>query len=105
MLQTWIHRIKPGMEPRLYQWLAELNARSGELRESFEAAGITAEQAYVLPTESGSFLVYVSEAGNQSHAASVYASSNLPIDLEHRQVMTECVEETLQLAPIYDVSG
>jgi len=105
MLQTWIHRIKPGMEPRLYEWLAELNARSGEVRESFAAAGITAEQAYIVPTESGSLLVYVSEAGNQPHAVSVYESSSLPIDLEHRQVMSDCVEETLQLAPTYDVSG
>lgn len=104
MLQTWIHRIRPGKEARLRDWLAELSWRSGELRDSLAAAGVRAEQAWVVPGESGSLLVYVSEAEDQVHAAKVYASSTLPLDLEHREVMQECIEETLGDAPVYDVS-
>jgi hypothetical protein len=47
MLQTWIHRIKPGMESRLLDWLAELNSRADEVHESFAAGGVRAEQAPV----------------------------------------------------------
>lgn len=105
MLQTWIHRIKPGKEQRLRDWLAEMNSRSNEVRESFAAAGVRAEQAFVLSGVTGSLFIYVSEAADQGHAARTYAASTLPIDLEHRQVMEECIEITLNDLPIYDVSA
>lgn len=105
MLQTWIHRIKPGKEAHIRAWLAELNFRADEVRESFSVAGVRAEQAFVLPGETGWLLIYVSEASDQAQAANVFASSSLAIDVEHRATMAECIEETLNEAPIYDVSG
>jgi hypothetical protein len=105
MLQTWIHRIKPGKEARLRDWLAELNFRADEVRQSFSAAGVRAEQAFVLPGETGGLLIYVSEAADPVHAARVFAASGLAIDLEHRETMLECIEETLNEAPVYDVVG
>jgi len=73
------------------------------VRSSFAAAGVRAEQAFVLSGVTGSLLIYVSEAANQGHAADVYAKSILAIDVEHRQVMDECIETTLDEPPIYDV--
>jgi hypothetical protein len=105
MLQTWIHRIKPGMEPRLRAWLTELNSRADEVRQSFALAGIRAEQAVILESITGSLLVYVSEATDQERAINAFDQSSLPIDADHRQVMAECVEETLNVAPVYDVSA
>src|SRR5512139_3728581 len=104
MLQTWIHRIKPDRESRLREWLAELTWRSGEVRESLVAAGIRYEQAFVLSTADGPLLLYVSEMEDRARAAKAYDVSSLPIDLEHRQVMQECIEETLADLPLYDVS-
>lgn len=104
MLRTWIHRIKPDQEVRLRTWLAELNARTGEVRESLAAAGIRAEQAYVVATERGPLLVYVSDAEDQRHAAQVFAQSKLPIDVEHQRVLGECIEETFDDAPLYAVA-
>ena len=104
MLQTWIHRIKPGMEPRLRDWLAELNARPGEVRESFSAAGVRAEQAFVLQDGAGWLLIYISEAGSHADAGRIFDQSGLPIDIEHRRVLEECIEETLTEPPVYDVS-
>jgi hypothetical protein len=104
MLQTWIHRIKAGKEPRLRAWLEELNSRADEVRDALATAGVRAEQAFVLAGATGSFLIYVSDAADQARAAQVYAGSILAIDQEHRRVMEECIEETLEEAPIYDVS-
>jgi len=105
MLRTWIHRIKPDQESRLRDWLAELNARAGEVRESLARAGIRAEQAFVVSTDSGPLLVYVSDAEDQRHAARVFAESPLAIDVEHRRVLEECIAETLNDAPGYDISA
>jgi hypothetical protein len=104
MLRTWIHRIKPGMEPRLRDWLAELNTRADELRESFAAGGVRAEQAFIVPGASGSLLVYVSEAADQTHAERVFTQSTQPIDVDHRRVMEECIAETLTDAPVYELA-
>jgi len=105
MLQTWIHRIKPGKEDRIREWLTEMNTtRANEVRDSFAAAGVRAEQAFVISGVTGALLIYVSEAADQAHAARVYAASTLAVDTEHRQVMDECIEHTLADAPVYDVS-
>lgn len=103
MLRTWIHRVRPGKEARLRDWLAELNSRDGEVRESFAASGVRAEQAYVLSGAAGSLLIYVSEAADHSAAQAAFDASTLPIDVEHRRVMEECVESTVDAWPVYDV--
>ena len=103
MLRTWIHRIKPDQEVRLRNWLSELNARAGEVRESLAVTGIRAEQAYVVSTESGPLLVYVSDAEDQRRAAQAFAESTLAIDVEHQRVLGECIEETYYDAPLYEV--
>lgn len=104
MLRTWIHRIKPDQEMRLRNWLAELHSRPGEVRESLAEAGIRAEQATVVSTESGPILVYVSDAEDQRHAAQVFAASPHAIDVEHQRVLGECIEETFDDAPLYDMA-
>jgi len=105
MLQTYIHRIKPGAEQRLRAWLEQLNARAEEVRESFAEGGIRAEQAFVIPGETGPLLIYVTEAEDQGRAALAFAGSSHRIDVEHRREMEACIESTLNEAPAYDVSG
>jgi hypothetical protein len=104
MLQTWIHRITPGKEGRLQEWLMQLNARADEVRESFAASGVRSEQAFILPGATGAFLVYLSEVDDARRAADVFAKSGLAIDVEHRAVMDECVEEPIGMSPSYSVS-
>ena len=104
MLQTWIHRIKPGYEGRLHEWFAQLHARANEVQESFSSSGVRAEQAFILPGVSGGLLVYVSEAGDTGHAARTFDASTLAIDTEHRRVMEECLEGGLDVIPVYQMS-
>ena len=105
MLRIWVHRIRPEKEDRLRAWLSELNMRAGEVRESFRLAGIHAEQAAVVPSGGGLLLVYVSDAEDQRQAAQTFEASQLAIDHEHRRVLEECIEETLDAIPVYDVSN
>jgi hypothetical protein len=84
-------------------WLAELNARHDEVRESFGAAGVRAEQAFLVPGPAGTLLIYVSEAESHGEAERAFDASALAIDVEHRRVMEECVEATLSEWPVYDV--
>jgi hypothetical protein len=104
MLQTWIHRIKPEKETRLRAWLAEMNERQHELREVFDDAGVRAEQAFVVSTDAGPLLIYVSEVDDATRAARAFAASMRSIDVEHRAVMQECIEQTVDDLPLYACS-
>ena len=104
MLKVAIKRIRPDKEERLRAWLAELNLRADDVRETFRDETVRAEQAYIVPGESGPLLVYVMEAADFESGAKAYAESKHEIDAEHRAVMMECLAEALPLEPLYDVS-
>ena len=104
MIQTWIHRIRPGKEERLREWFIELASRQEELQESFEAGGVRAEQAFLIATADGSLLVYVAEASDTAAANDAFGKSPLAIDREHRQIMDECVEDTIDAPPLHEFS-
>lgn len=104
MLRLSIRRIKPEKEARLREWLAELNARADEVRATFEAETVRAEQAYIVPTHDGPLLVYAMEAEDFDRGREAFAASKHEIDHEHRAVMRECLDESLGLRPLYDVA-
>jgi len=104
MLRLSIRRIKPEKEARLREWLLELNGRAEEVRATFEAETVRAEQAYIIPTSDGPLLVYAMEAEDFDRGRQAFAASKHAIDHEHRAVMRECLNESLELRPLYDVS-
>ncbi|HEX4824739.1 MAG TPA: DUF6176 family protein [Candidatus Polarisedimenticolaceae bacterium] len=104
MLRVSIRRIKPGKEARLRAWLAELNARAEEVRVTFEAETVRAEQAYIIPTREGPLLVYAVEAESIDRAKEAFRDSQHAIDQQHCSVMDECLGESLGLHPAYDVA-
>jgi hypothetical protein len=56
MLRVTIRRVKPEKEARLRGWLSGLTARADEVRATFEAETVRAEQAYIIPTSDGPVL-------------------------------------------------
>lgn len=104
MLRVAIRHIRPEKEGRLRAWLSELNSRADEVRETFRDETVRAEQAYIVPGVSGSILVYVMEAEDLAQAATTVAASTHEIDAEHRAIMRECLADSLQLSPLYDVA-
>lgn len=104
MLQTWIHRIKPGYEGRLREWFEQLYSREHEVRESYSTSGVRAEQAFILSGVTGSLLVYVTESDNAGNAARAFDESTHAIDTEHRRVMEECLEGGVDVVAAYNMS-
>jgi hypothetical protein len=104
MIKTAIVRVRPGKLERLTAWLAELQDRSDEVRETFAQEGVTHEQAYVITTTDGPVLVYVMEAADHRHASEVARSSTLPIDLEHKAVMAEALAGPAEFSLHYELS-
>jgi len=105
MLRLSIRRIKPDKEARLREWLSELNARADEVRATFEAETVRAEQAYIISSSDGPLLVYAMEAEDFDRGRQAFAASKHAIDHEHRAVMQECLDESLELRPLYDVAA
>jgi len=104
MLQVAINRVRPEMEARLRAWLAELNTRADEVRETFHDETVRAEKGYVVAGSEGPLLIYVIEAEDFEKGAKAYASSQHKIDAEHRAVMRECLMESPKIDALYDVA-
>ena len=83
MLRVAIKRIRPEKESRLRAWLAELNSRADEVRETFRGETVRAEQAFIVPGSEGSLLVYVMEAEDFEQGSKAFADSHHKIDAEH----------------------
>jgi hypothetical protein len=104
MLRVAISRVRPEKEARLRTWLAELNSRADEVRETFRDETVRAEQAYIVGGADGPLLVYVMEAADFDRGAKAYATSHHKIDAEHREVMRECLADSPRVDPVYDVA-
>lgn len=103
MLRVSIKRIRPEKEGRLRAWLAEVNSRADEVRETFREETVRAEQAYIVAGAAGPLLVYVVEAEDFKQGSKAFAASTHKIDHEHREVMRECLDESSPILPLYDV--
>jgi uncharacterized protein DUF6176 len=104
MIKVSIRRVRPEKEHRLRAWLAELNARAEEARETFRDETVRAEQAYIVPGDTGPLLLYVMEAEDFERGSKAFATSHHKIDAEHKDVMLDCLAESVNAAPLYDVA-
>lgn len=102
MLNVSFARIRSDKEQYLRKWLAELNSRQDEARQSLAQEGTRQEQAYVLSTADGPILVYAMEASDAQRAYAAYGKSKLAVDEKHRAVLAECVAESLDVDPLYE---
>lgn len=102
MIRLSFTRVKPDQEARLRAWLAELNTRQAEVRQTFAQEGTRQEQAYILPTADGPVLVYAMEADDIERARRAYGESTLPIDEQHRAVLAETLGHGLHVEPLFD---
>lgn len=88
-------RVHDDQLPRLRAWMAQLQDRIDEVRETFANEGVREEQVQLLETSDGPLLVYAVEADDIAAALEAYRTSTLPIDLEHREIMSAVVAEEL----------
>jgi hypothetical protein len=105
MIRVVFARVRDDKVERLRAWLRELGERSDEVRETFAAEGVHHEQGYLLSVNGVPVLAYVMDVGDPERARQVFASSTLPIDLEHKQVMAEVLAGNVEAELLYDVSA
>jgi len=89
VIKLGIRKVKPEEEHRLRDWMSQLNSRCSEVRETFQQEGVTHEQAYLLNVSGELILVYAMEAPDHARAAAAFAQSTLPIDVEHKRIMSQ----------------
>jgi len=104
MLRVSFRRVKPGQEAKLRAWLAELSKRADEVRATFVDETVRHEQAFILQTVDGPILVYAMEARDFERGKQAFARSKHSIDAEHKRVMGECLDDRLDVEPLYDVA-
>lgn len=102
MLRTHFFKVREDRVDRLRWWMAQLNERQEEVRQTFAQESVRHEIAYLLEARDGPVLVYVVEADDFEQAGRAYQSSTLPIDLEHRQVMREVVADPVDVETLYE---
>jgi hypothetical protein len=102
MLNVSFARIRPDKEQQLRKWLAELNSRQDEARQSMAQEGSRQEQAYVLSAADGPILIYAMELADAKRAYAAYGKSKLEVDEKHRAVLAECLAEALDIDPLYE---
>jgi hypothetical protein len=102
MIKLAMRKVRPGQEDHLRKWMAELNRRSTEVRETFAQEGVRHEQAYLLKTADGLVLIYAMEAADHARASSVFQNSTLPIDREHKRIMAQVLAEAAHAELLYE---
>src|SRR6266480_8018112 len=102
MIKLAIRKVRHRQEDPLRKWMAELNRRSAEVRETFAQEGVRHEQAYLLKTADGPVLIYAMEAPDHARASSMLRNSTLSIDQEHKHIMAQVLAEPANAELLYE---
>ncbi|HEX8858812.1 MAG TPA: DUF6176 family protein [Actinomycetes bacterium] len=105
MMRIGFFKVHPDRVERLRAWTQELTDRRAEVLETFRAESTTHECAYLLQGASGPILVYVQEVDDLDQARRAFAASEFPIDLQHKQTMTEVREGPAEVELLFDISA
>ena len=103
MLRVAFRKIAPDKVEKLRSWMAEVQGRDDEVRETFRQETVRHEQAYLIENADQHILVYVMELEDPEAAEQAFQESALKIDHEHREVMAAVVEKILEPELLYDV--
>jgi Family of unknown function (DUF6176) len=103
MMRVGFFNVRPDQVGRLRDWMHELTQRRDEVLETFGGEGTQHECAYLLQGASGPILVYAVQVDDPEQASRAFAASQLPIDLQHRQVMAEVREGPAEVELLFDI--
>jgi hypothetical protein len=103
VLQATIARVDEEDVSELRGWLASLSVRRKELRESYRTHG-TRHELFLLIRAPEPILVIVAEVDDDQLAAGSFLRSNLPIDVEFKQLVQSMSPELAEVELLYDSS-
>ncbi|MGD2068665.1 MAG: DUF6176 family protein [Gemmatimonadota bacterium] len=95
--------IRPGGTGRLVDYLRGLAERPEEVQRSLEAEGILAESLFLERSPTGDHLYFFSRARDLQRAARAFRASELPLDVETREVIGATWGEAVALEPVVDL--
>jgi len=102
MLYASFYRVHPEQVQALRDWMKQLELRRAEALESYRQEGTRHELAYLIEGQAGPVLVYLAEVENPEKARAAFQRSQLPIDLEHREIMHSVVSGRAEVELLYD---
>jgi hypothetical protein len=105
MLRTGILRLHEDQVDRFPNWMGELNTRVAEVRETFEREGTRHEQVHLVETSHGPLVFHVMEVEDAEASLKAFEDSELPIDVEHKEMMRSTVAERLPAEILLDISS
>lgn len=105
MLQLVAARIQEEQASELREWLRSLEARRRELRESYERHGTRHELFLLVRLRGLPILVVIAEVEDGERAARSFLRSELPIDVEFKELFQQISPETGEIELLYDSSS
>lgn len=84
--------IVPAGADRLRDWIAGLSERQEEIQQALASEGIISEAVFSSHEPSGEFLYIVTRAENLAAANAAFQASQLPVDVELKQLLGECLD-------------
>ncbi len=94
-METACYRIKlkPGSLPKVEEWASRLNSEKSEVAKLLVNEGVSIESVFLEDTSEGQFLIYYLRAKSLKAAQEAVALSQHPIDVYHRETLTEITED------------
>src|SRR5205085_10211403 len=86
----------------LRAWMAEVNGRQDEVRETFRRQGVHHEQAFLVDGKDGPLFIYAIEMEDPEKARRAFETSQLPIDREHAAVMAQVIAGRVPVELLYE---
>lgn len=90
-------KVEDGKTDQLVEWMTELREREDEVVETFQSEGMVTEAAFLEHTEDGDYPVYFMEAEDLREAYESFGESTHGIDEEHKEVMSDVLEDSEEL--------
>lgn len=98
---TFARLSEEDVEP-LRAWLGGLRARREELAESYRHSGTTHELFFLVRGDDGPILVLISELRDRERSGASFLRSELPIDVEFKDLVQEHTLGPARVEMLYD---
>jgi Family of unknown function (DUF6176) len=86
-------------------WAARLNREMKEVKQLLQTEGMILESVFLEQTSEGNFLIYYLRSPDLKKAREISKASRHPLDIFHRDIMDNCVEDHRQLECLLDISS
>ncbi|HSG48895.1 MAG TPA: DUF6176 family protein [Longimicrobiales bacterium] len=98
-------RLAPGRTDEVADFLRGLRNRADEVQEALKAEGILEETLFLDRTAEEDCLVFFTRARDLAAAAAAFQSSQLPLDVETRELIADTWQEVRALELLVDLEG